>query len=98
MRVLFSEHGRVRLLEIRVNGFELSVVLGLHAQMIDTGSLPSIGNREVDARVLQHPLSVILLHDAGLFAEHRRIECNALAQIVYCDMYVKAFHWDSRYR
>ena len=98
MRVLFSEHGRVRLLEIRVNGFELSIVLGLHAQMIDTGSLPSIGNREVDARVLQHPLSVILLHDAGLFAEHRRIECNALAQIVYCDMYVKAFHWDSRYR
>ena len=92
MRTLFSEHGRVGLLQIRVNGFELSVVLGLQAQMIDTGSLPSIGNREVDARILQHPFCVILLHDAGLFAKHRRIECNALAQIVHCDMYMKAFH------
>ena len=92
MRALFEKYGRIRLLQVRVDSFELSVVLSLQTKMIDTRCLPSIGNREVDPRVFQHPLSVVWLHDAGLFAKHCRIEFNALAQIVYCDMDVKAFH------
>jgi len=76
--------------------FELGVIVRLHAQMIDPRRLPAMGNREIDARVFQHPLRVVGLYDIGLFPEHRRIECDALAEIADCNMYVETFHRDPK--
>ena len=52
----------------------------------------TLADREVDPRVFEHPLRVIVLDDGRLGREQRRVEPDRLRQIVNGDVYVQALH------
>src|SRR4029078_12141052 len=70
--------------------------------MIDTGFQAAIGNREIDARIVEHPFRIIFLDDRRLLTEHTRIKADVGSEIIDGDMDMKAFHvlapfrWDLR--
>ena len=58
--------------------------------MVDAGSVSARGDREVDRRVLEHPLGVVGLVARGLCREQLVVEGDALGQIIDMQMDVKA--------
>ena len=59
--------------------------------MIDSGHGGAVGNREVDLRIVQHPLGVVGLNDGRRGAEERRIEADGLFEVFDSDVNVQAF-------
>src|ERR1044071_1254546 len=90
---LLRHYGHICLCETRTDFLELVAVLGLDAQVIETGLVPAIRDGEIDPRIVQHPFRVVGLLDAWLSAEKRGIEADALFQIMHGDVNVKPFHW-----
>ena len=84
--------GNIGLREARVDLFELGAVVRLQAEMVDTRLGAAIGNGEVDARILEHPLRVVGLLHRRLGAEQRRIETDALLEVMHADVDVEALH------
>src|SRR5260370_1184712 len=77
----------------RINALARSGVgIDLEAQMVDSRRTAALRDREVDARIVEHPFGVIVLANSGLGAEQRRVETNAVGQIGHCDVNVKALH------
>jgi hypothetical protein len=66
--------------------------LHLNAKMIDSLFPPALADREIDARVVQHPLGVIRFEDRRLGGEQRRIETDRSFEIVDGDMDMQSFH------
>src|SRR5262245_46535995 len=73
--------------------FQLLVALGLQAQVIDACVTLPRRDGEVDARILELPLGVVVLEDGWLRREQRRVETDALLQVMYADVNVKPLHW-----
>jgi len=64
----------------------------LKPEMVDARLVAARRDREIDARILDHPLRVVAFFDGRRRAENRRVETNALRQIVDRNVDVKAFH------
>ena len=74
---------------------KLLAVFGLDAEMLDPLAGVHAGRDcEIDPRIVEHPLGIILLHDAGLGAEQGGVEADRLVEVVDADMDVEALHAD----
>src|SRR6185437_10529440 len=54
--------------------------------------LPAFGDREVDARIIEHPFRIVMLHDGGLRGKERRIKTDRTGKIVDSDMDMHTLH------
>ena len=75
-----------------MNVAHFGVIIRLYAQMVDAGAGAAAADREIHARIVQHPLGVVGLADAGHAAEQRAVEGKGLVEIIDADMDVQAFH------
>src|SRR5262249_12820509 len=73
---------------------ELLGGVDLQSEVVDAGRSAASGDREVDARILDHPLRVIGLGDGRRRTEDVRVEPDALVDIVDGDVNVEALHRD----
>src|SRR5262247_1055484 len=64
----------------------------LDAEMIEARLLAARRDREIHARVVQHPFGIVGLDHAGSRGEERRIEANRLLEVGDGDVYMHAFH------
>lgn len=71
---------------------KLDVVLNLHTEMVEARLGAALRDRKIDARVVEHPLRVVILDDGRFGREQRRVEPNAVGQIGDADVNMKAFH------
>src|SRR5262249_52966017 len=77
----------------RVNLLQLVSALRLNTEMVEA-SLPTAGrDREVDARIAEHPFRVVGLDDGRLRCEQRRVEADGPLEIIHGDVHVKPLHW-----
>ena len=60
--------------------------------MPDFSTAPA--DREVDARILEHPFRVVRLEDSRLGCEKRAVETDGLREIFDADVDVESFHWE----
>ena len=82
----------VRGLQLRLHPSQFLVRIDLESQVIDSGWLMVGGDREVNSRILQHPLGVVRFHNDRLTTEELGVELDALAQIRNGHVYVKTLH------
>ena len=66
--------------------------IGLQPEMIEPVTCTTVRDREVHARVVEHPLGVIVLAHRRFGAEQLRIELDARIEIGHAEMNVKALH------
>ena len=71
---------------------KLFAAVNLEPEMIDTGGTAALRDREIQARLVEHPLRVVVLAHGRLAAEQRRIEPNARGEIGDRDVDVESFH------
>ena len=71
---------------------QLGLVLHLNAEMIETRLAAARRDREIHARIVQHPLRVVGLSYRRLRREQRRIEADGLVEIIDGDVNMQAFH------
>jgi hypothetical protein len=64
----------------------------LHPQVIEAWLHSALGDGEVDPRIVQHPLGVVVLQHRGGQAENGRVEADVRIQVIDRYMHVKAFH------
>jgi hypothetical protein len=92
--------GRLSLLDDRAAGaaqpridvVQLVLTFDLDAEMIEPRPFAARRDREIHARVIQHPFRIIGLDHAGLRGEQRRIEADRLFEVFDADMNVYALH------
>src|SRR5258708_19497121 len=60
--------------------------------MVDTDGVAALRNREVDARVIEHPLGVVGLPDRRLRGEQCGVEADTLGNISNGHIHVKSLH------
>src|SRR5258708_31190117 len=60
--------------------------------MIEAGLAAAGRDREVHARIIEHPLGIIRFDDGRLGGEQRRVEADGLRDVVDGDMNMKALH------
>ena len=74
---------------------ELAQFLGavdLDADMIDARCPCAFGDREVDLRIVKHPLCVVVFHDNRRCAEKRLVKLERLSKVGHADVQVHALH------
>ena len=67
----------------------------LDAQVVDARLAAARGDGEVDRRVFEHPLRVVVLDTGRLRGEQLGIEADAAVQVIDVQVDVKAFHGGS---
>src|SRR5713226_9745826 len=60
--------------------------------MVDADGVAALRNREVDARVIEHPLGVVGLPDRRLRGEQCGVEADTFGNISYGHIHVKSLH------
>jgi len=88
----FLNHLRIRRFELRLHAAELLIRVNLEAQVVDADRLPMARDGKVDARIVQHPLGVIVFQNRRVGTEHLRVEPDTVAEIGDRDVNVKALH------
>ena len=78
--------------ELRPDAGKLRRRIGLQAEVIHADSPVAPGDREVEARILDHPFRVVGLANRGFGAEQRRVEADAGVEVGDTDVHVEAFH------
>ena len=76
----------------RIDFLQLVGVLDLDAEMIEPGFAPARRDREIHARIFQHPLGVIGFHDHRLRGKQRRVEADGMADILDGNVDMEALH------
>ena len=59
------------------------------------GRAPGVGDGEVDARILEHPLRVVVLADRRRRCEQLGIEADAAVEVGDVEVYVEAIHFEA---
>ena len=90
--IFFLDDPRIGRREARMHPRELRRVVHLEAEMVHARSTAALRDREVHARIVEHPFRVVGLHDARLRAEHHGIEPDALLELGNGDVHVEALH------
>jgi hypothetical protein len=62
----------------RVDFLQLVLIFDLNAEMIETGLTATRRDREINARVFEHPFGIIGFDDLRLRGEQRRIETDRM--------------------
>src|SRR5690606_22891922 len=70
-------------------------VFRLNAQVIQADLAGTGGNGEGHARVLPHPLGIVIVLHARLTAEQGRIKGNGLVEVGNAEVYMQTFHFGS---
>ena len=87
------ENGPVGRLQAAINLAKFFDAFSLNAEMFDAFTrMIARRDREIDPRVVEHPLGIILFHDGRLGAKHRRIEADRGVEIFDADMDMQALH------
>ncbi len=86
------DHVAARPMQARVDLVQLTPVLDLNSQMIETGLPAARGDREIHARIVEHPLGIVALDHSGLRIEQRRIEADRALEVINGDVHVHALH------
>ncbi|OQD16300.1 hypothetical protein UE98_30005 [Burkholderia cenocepacia] len=69
-------------LQARMHLCELGLVFYLHTEVIEPRLRASLGNREIDTWIVEHPFRVVGFFDGGLAREQRRVKADAGREIV----------------
>ena len=63
--------------------------------MLDAlAGMVALRDGEIDARIVEHPLRIVVLHDGRLCREQGRVETDRLVEVVDPDMDVQTLHAD----
>jgi hypothetical protein len=76
---------------------EFLIAVDLEAQMIDADLAATCRDGKVDARIVQHPLGIVVFLNGGWRAKEAAIEPHALAEFRDNDMHVKSLHFCLRF-
>src|SRR6185437_15368020 len=79
-------------LQARVQRLELVAAVDLEAEVIDAGRAAALGDGEVQPRIVEHPLRVIVLQHGRLRPEQRGVKADGGTELGYRDMDMKALH------
>src|SRR5262249_41636006 len=90
--ILLRRGGDVCRREALADVLELIARLGLKTQVVDALARRAVGNGEVDARIVEHPLRVVVFLYRRRRAEEGGVEADALLEVMHCDVHVKPFH------
>ena len=75
-----------------IGPLELGIVLDLYPEMIEA-ILTAVGcYREVDARIVEHPLGVVVLENNGLGTEQRLVKIDRFFEIGHRQVNMQTFH------
>src|SRR4029453_6419572 len=88
------DHARPRGRELSADRGELVGRIGLQPQMVDADAAFALRDREIDARILDHPFRIVGLAHRWFGAEQTGVEADAVAEVAHPDVDVKAFHAD----
>src|SRR2546422_5922307 len=91
-RALLLRNRDVSLRKPHAKVLQLGTVFRLDAEMVEAVLHCPGGNREVDARIIELPLCVVVFLYRGLSRKQRGVKTNALLQIMHGDVHVKPFH------
>src|SRR6202035_1418588 len=81
------------LVQPRVDLVQLVAAVGLDAEVIEASRATPRRDREVDARVIEHPLRIVGLEHGRLDREQGRVEADRLLEVIHGDVHVKPLHW-----
>src|ERR1700759_2737228 len=76
----------------RIDVLQLVGGLDLDAEVIEARLPSSRRDREIDARVLQHPLRIVGFHHGRLRCKERRVEADRMGDILDGDVNMEALH------
>ena len=80
--------------ELLADASQLVGRIGLQAKVVDANLAATGRDREIDPRVLDHPLGVVVLSHRGRCAEQAGIETDALVEVGDPEVNVEALHAD----
>src|SRR6185312_7079440 len=89
---VFRHHAAASGVQARAERGEFVGAVDLQAEMVDARRAAGAGDREVDARVFQHPLGVVVLDHAGLRGEQPGVEADAAGEVGDVEVHVEAVH------
>src|SRR6185312_1870372 len=89
---VFRHHAATGGVQARAERGEFVGAVDLQAEMVDARRAAGAGDREVDARVFQHPLGVVVLDHAGLRGEQLGVEADAAGEVGDVEVHVEAVH------
>src|SRR6267154_1365829 len=82
----------VRTRELGAHGCQFLRRVDLEPQMVDPDGVAALGNREVDAWMIEHPLGVVGLSNRRFRGEQRGVEADTLGNIANGHIHVKSLH------
>src|SRR5690606_24044683 len=91
-RRLLRDHGAAGSVEAAAERGQRLAAVRLDAEMVDAGRAAGVRDREVHARILEHPLGVVVLAHGGLGAEQLGVEADARRQVGDIEVDVEAVH------
>src|SRR5262249_16193461 len=83
---------RIGIAQTRVDLLQFVPALNLNAEMIKARSFATRGDREVDSRIIEHPLGVVRLHYCGLRCEQRGVEADSDLEVLNPNVNMHPFH------
>ena len=78
--------------ELPSNRRELLGGFGLQPKVVQPGARAAMRDREIHARIVEHPLRVIGLLDRRRHAEEIRVETNARGQVGHAQVHMESTH------
>jgi hypothetical protein len=83
---------RHRPVQARIDLLQLVGGLCLDAEMIQSRRAAARRYGEIDSRIVEHPLGVVVLHHGGLRREQRRVEADGAGDTLDGNVHVHALH------
>src|SRR5262245_11777051 len=80
------------LVQTRIDLAQLVLAFDLNAEMIEPRLLAPRRDREIHARIVQHPFRIISLDHDRLHREQRRIKSDRIREVFDADMNMYALH------
>src|SRR3546814_10256036 len=89
----FFEHRAVGGLEAAINFREFLIVFGLDAEMLNAlCGVVARRNGEIHARIVEHPLGIVVLSYGGLDIEQGGIEGDGAVDVFDANVHVQTLH------
>src|SRR5262249_27391121 len=91
-RLSLLEDGAAGLVQTCIDHAQLVLALDLDAEMVEPRPFAARRDREIHARVIQHPFRIVSLHHGRLRREQRRIKLDRIREVFDADMNMYALH------
>src|SRR5216684_4417403 len=83
------------LVQPRIDLTQFVLALGLNAEMIEARPFAARRDREIDARIIEHPFGIVGLHHGRRRVEQGRVEFDRIRDVLDRDVNVHALHGDT---